>query len=307
MRRGTRFHADQAPRQRFEELQHLAPSEPFPDDDLFGRVDPVNLEPIEYRWAEGQFDRLPALAAELVRLQVAVIAAVGNSAAVAAKAATTAIPIVFNVGDDPVRLGLVASLARPGGNATGVNFYSGELTAKRLELLREMVPAATRVAVLVNATNALATESTLRDVQSAARALGLQIQVVNASTSHEINTAFTTFVRERPDALFVGLDAFLNSRRAQLVNLASRHTLPATFSNRDFPEIGGLMSYGSDIKDAYRQVGVYVGRILKGAKPADLPVVQASKFELVINAETARMLGLTVPDKLLAIADEVIE
>jgi ABC-type uncharacterized transport system substrate-binding protein len=262
---------------------------------------------IVYRWAEGQFDRLPALATELVRPGVAVIAAFSNMAAFTAKAATTMIPIVFIATEDPVKLGLVASLARPGGNATGVNFYSGELTAKRLELLREMVPAATRVAVLVNATNALATESTLRDVQSAARALGLQIQVVNASTSHEINAAFTTFVRERPDALFVGLDAFLNSRRAQLVNLASRHTLPATFSNRDFPEIGGLMSYGSDIKDAYRQVGVYVGRILKGAKPADLPVVQASKFELVINAETARMLGLTVPPSLLSVADEVIE
>ncbi len=223
------------------------------------------------------------------------------------RAATTMIPIVFIATEDPVKLGLVASLARPGGNATGVNFYSGELTAKRLELLREMVPAATRVAVLVNATNALATESTLRDVQSAARAMGLQIQVVNASTSHEINAAFATFVRERPDALLVGLDAFLNNRRAQLVNLASRYTLPAIFSNRDFAEIGGLMSYGSDIKDSYRQVGVYVGRILKGAKPADLPVVQASKFELVINAETARMLGLTVPPSLLSVADEVIE
>jgi putative tryptophan/tyrosine transport system substrate-binding protein len=262
---------------------------------------------IVYRWAEGQFDRLPALATELVRPGVAVIAAFSNMAAFTAKAATTTIPIVFQATEDPVRLGLVASLARPGGNATGVNFYSGELTAKRLELLREMVPTATRVAALVNPTNALATESTLRDVQSASRALGLQIQVVNASTSHEINAAFTTFVRERPDALFVGLDAFLNSRRAQLVNLASRHTLPAIFSNRDFPEIGGLMSYGSDIKDAYRQIGVYVGRILKGAKPADLPVVQASKFELVINAETARMLGFTVPPSLLSIADEVIE
>jgi putative ABC transport system substrate-binding protein len=262
---------------------------------------------IVYRWAEGQFDRLPALATELVRARVAVIAAASNLAALAAKAATTMIPIVFIATEDPVKLGLVASLARPDGNATGINFYSGELTAKRLELLREVVPAATRVAVLVNPTNALTTESTLRDVQSAARAMGLQIQVVNASTSHEINAAFATFVRERPDALFVGLDAFLNNRRAQLVNLASRHTLPATFSNRDFAEIGGLMSYGSDIKDAYRQVGVYAGRILKGAKPADLPVVQASKFELVINAETARMLGLTVPPSLLATADEVIE
>jgi putative tryptophan/tyrosine transport system substrate-binding protein len=230
-----------------------------------------------------------------------------NMVALTVKATTTTIPIVFLATEDPVKLGFVASLARPDGNATGINFYSGELTAKRLELLREMVPTATRVAVLVNPTNALTTESTLRDVQSAARAMGLQIQVVNATTSHEINAAFATFVRERPDALFIGLDVFLNNRRAQLVNLASRYTLPATFSNRDFPEIGGLMSYGSDIKDAYRQVGVYVGRILKGAKPADLPVVQASKFELVINAETARMLGLTVPPSLLSVADEVIE
>jgi putative tryptophan/tyrosine transport system substrate-binding protein len=227
--------------------------------------------------------------------------------ALAVKATTTTIPIVFIATEDPVKLGFVASLARPGGNATGINFYSGELTAKRLELLREVVPAATRVAVLVNPTNPLTTESTLRDVHSAARTMGLQIQVGNASTSHEINAAFTTFVRERPDALFVGLDVFLNNRRAQLVNLASRYTLPAIFSNRDFAEIGGLMSYGSDIKDAFRQVGVYVGRILKGAKPAELPVMQASKFELVINAETARMLGLTVPPSLLATADEVIE
>jgi putative ABC transport system substrate-binding protein len=250
---------------------------------------------IVYRWAEGQFDRLPALATELVRAGVAVIAALSNMVALTVKATTTTIPIVFIATEDPVKLGFVASLARPGGNATGINFYSGELTAKRLELLREVVPAATRVAVLVNPTNALTTESTLRDVHSAARAMGLQIQVVNASTSHEINAAFATFVRERPDALFVGLDVFLNNRRAQLVNLASRYTLPAIFSNRDFAEIGGLMSYGSDIKDAFRQVGVYVGRILKGAKPAELPVVQASKFELVINAETARMLGLVPP------------
>jgi putative ABC transport system substrate-binding protein len=262
---------------------------------------------IVYRWVEGQFDRLPALATELVRAGVAVIAALSNSVAVAVKATTTTIPIVFLATEDPVKLGFVANLARPGGNATGINFYSGELTAKRLELLREVVPAATRVAALVNPTNALTTESTLRDVQSAARTMGLQIQVVNASTSHEINAAFATFVRERPDALFVGLDVFLNNRRAQLVNLAARYALPAIFSNRDFAEIGGLMSYGSDIKDAMRQVGIYTGRILKGAKPAELPVVQASKFELVINAETARMLGITVPDKLLVAADEVIE
>jgi putative tryptophan/tyrosine transport system substrate-binding protein len=271
-----------------------------------GYVEGENVA-IEYRWAENQLDRLPVLAADLVRRQVAVIATAANIAALAVKATTTTIPIVFIATEDPVKFGFVASLARPGGNATGINFYSGELTAKRLELLREVVPAATRVAVLVNPTNALTTESTLRDVQSAARAMGLQIQVVNASTSHEINVAFTTFVRERPDALFVGVDVFLNNRRAQLVNLASRYALPATFSNRDFAEIGGLMSYGSDIKDAFRQVGVYVGRILKGAKPAELPVVQASKFELVINAETARMLGLTVPPTLLATADEVIE
>jgi putative tryptophan/tyrosine transport system substrate-binding protein len=271
-----------------------------------GYVEGENVA-IEYRWAENQFDRLPALAAELVRRQVAVIATMSNIVALAVKATTTTIPIVFIATEDPVKLGFVASLARPGGNVTGINFYSGELTAKRLELLREVVPAATRVAVLVNPANALATESTLRDVQSAARAMGLQIQVVNASTSYEINAAFATFVRERPDALFVGVDIFLNNRRAQLVNLASHYSLPAIFSNRDFAEIGGLMSYGSDIKDAFRQVGVYVGRILKGAKPAELPVVQASKFELVINAETARMLGLTVPPTLLALADEVIE
>ena len=271
-----------------------------------GYVEGENVT-VEYRWAENQFDRLPALAADLVRRQVAVIAAVSNMAALTVKATTTTIPIVFMATEDPVKLGLVASFSRPGDNATGINFYSGELTAKRLELLREVVPAATRVAVLVNPTNALTTESTLRDVQSAARAMGLQIQVVNASTSHEINAAFATFVRERPDALFVGVDIFLNNRRAQLVNLAARYALPAIFANRDFAEIGGLMSYGSDIKDAFRQVGVYVGRILKGAKPAELPVVQASKFELVINAETARMLGLTVPPTLLATADEVIE
>jgi len=271
-----------------------------------GYVEGENVA-IEYRWAEGQLDRLPALAAELVQRRVAVIAALSNMVALAVKAATTTIPFVFIATEDPVKLGFVASLARPGGNATGINFYTGELTAKRLELLREVVPAATRVAVLVNPTNALTTESTLRDVHSAARTMGLQIQVVNASTSHEINAAFATFVRERPDALFVGLDVFLNNRRAQLVNLAARYMLPATFANRDFAEIGGLMSYGSDIKDAMRQVGIYTGRILKDAKPAELPVVQASKFELVINAETARMLGITVPDKLLVAADEVIE
>ena len=234
------------------------------------------------------------------------LAATSTSPALAAKAATATIPIVFMVAEDPVRLGLVASLARPGNNATGINFYTGELTAKRLELLRELVPAATRVAVLINSAN-VSTETTLRDVESAARVMGLQMQVVRAGTRQEIDAAFETFARERPDALFVGLDPFLNSRRVQLAQLATLHRIPAAYSARDIAEVGGLMSYGTNITDAFRQVGIYAGRILKGAKPADLPVAQASKFELVINAHTARMLGLTVPDKLLAIADEVIE
>ena len=261
---------------------------------------------IDYRFAEGQSERLPALAAELIRRKVAVIAAFGG-AALAAKATTTTIPIVFGVGDDPIRLGLVASLARPGSNVTGISFLNTEVVMKRLELLRELVPGATRVAVLLNPTYAANADATSRDVEAAARVMGLQIYVLNASTSREINLAFSTFVRERPDALFVSGDPFLNSRRVQLAHLASRHAIPATFPNRDFPKIGGLMSYGANITDAWRQVGVYVGRILNGAKPADLPAVQASKFELVINGETARMLGLTVSPSLLAIADDVIE
>jgi ABC-type uncharacterized transport system substrate-binding protein len=263
---------------------------------------------IEYRWAEFHFDRLAALAAELARRQVAVIAAVGGTpSALAAKAATTTVPIVFIVNEDPVRLGLVASLARPRGNLTGINYFSGELVAKRLELLRELVPAATHVAVLVNPVNATNTETTLRDVQSAARAMGLQIQVLNASTSREIDAAFATFVRERPDALFVGADALFNGRRVQLANLAARHAIPMTSGSRDIAEAGGLMSYGSNLTDAFHQVGVYAGRILKGAKPANLPVMQASKFELVINVQTARIIGLDVPATLLERADQVIE
>jgi ABC-type uncharacterized transport system substrate-binding protein len=272
-----------------------------------GYVEGENVT-IVYRWAENQNDRLPVLAAELVRRQVAVIATAGGPpSALAAKAATTTIPIVVAVPDDPVRLGLVASLARPGGNLTGVNFFTTELVAKRLELLRELVPKATRVTVLVNPANTANAEPTLRDVEPAARAMALQIQVLNASTSREIDAAFTTFVRERPDALFVGGDPFLNSRRVQFATLTARHAIPTALSQRDFPEVGGLMSYGANTTDAYRQVGVYAGRILKGAKPADLPVVQSSKFELVINAQTARALGLTVPPTLLARADEVIE
>jgi putative ABC transport system substrate-binding protein len=271
-----------------------------------GYVEGENVT-IVYRWAENQIDRLPELAADLVRRQVAVITAVGGPVSVlAAKEATTTIPIVFNINEDPVKLGLVASLSRPGGNLTGINFLSGELVAKRLELLHQLVPAATRLAVLVNPVHN-PIESTLRGVEPVARDLGLQIQVLNASTIREIDAAFATLVSERPDALFVAGDPFFLSRRVQLVNLASRHAIPTTYSTRDVAEAGGLMSYGTNLTDIYRQVGVYVGRILKGAKPADLPVEQASKFELVINASTARMLGLTVPDKLLALADEVIE
>jgi putative ABC transport system substrate-binding protein len=272
-----------------------------------GYVEGENLA-IEYRWADNQIDRLPALAADLVRRKVAVIVATTASPpALAAKAATTTIPVVFLVAEDPVKLGLVASLARPGGNLTGINFFNAELIAKRLELLRELVPTAIRVAVLVNPADATNSENALRDVNVAARAMGLQIQVLNAGTSGEINAAFATFVRERPDALFVGGDAFFNSRRVQLANLASRHAIPAAYAGRDFAEAGGLMSYGSNLTDAFRPIGVYTGRILKGAKPVELPVMQSSKFELVINAETARMLGLTVPPSLLATADEVIE
>jgi ABC-type uncharacterized transport system substrate-binding protein len=263
---------------------------------------------IVYRWAENRLDRLPNLAAELVRRRVAVIVAPqGMQPVLAAKAATKTIPIVFSVGEDPVRLGLVASLARPGGNLTGINFFNAELTAKRLELLRELVPGAARVALLVNPTNVTIAEGAARDAEAAARSMGLQIQVLNASTSGEIDAAFTLLARERPDALFVIGDPLFNTRRLQLALLAARHALPASYASRDYPEAGGLMSYGSDVTDAYRQVGVYAGRILNGAKPVDLPVVQSSKFELVINAQAAKVLGLTVPPQLLARADEVIE
>jgi ABC-type uncharacterized transport system substrate-binding protein len=235
------------------------------------------------------------------------IAAFGSAATLAAKAATATIPIVFNVGDDPVRLGLVTSLARPGGNLTGINVLTSELVAKRLQLLRELVPAATRIAVLVNPAFAANSESTLRDVAAAARVIGLQDQILNASTSREIDAAFATLGHERLDALFVGADPFFVSRRVQLALLAAHYSIPATYAVREIAEAGGLMSYGSNLTDAYRQIGVYAGRILKGAKPADLPVVQATKLELVINTQTARILGLEIPPTLLARADEVIE
>jgi putative ABC transport system substrate-binding protein len=262
---------------------------------------------VEYRWAESQLERLPALAAELVRRRVAVIAAMGTPTTLQAKAAAATIPIVFNIGDDPVRLGLVTSLARPGGHLTGVNFFATELTAKRLELLRELVPAAARVSVLVNPAYAAPTEAALREVEAAARGLGLHIRVYNADTSHEISAAFASMARERPDALFVGPGPFFIARRVQLAQLAARHAIPAVYPDRPNAEVGGLISYGASLPDAWRQVGVYAGRILKGAKPAELPVVQSTKFELVINVETARMLGLEVPPTLLARADEVIE
>jgi putative tryptophan/tyrosine transport system substrate-binding protein len=261
-----------------------------------------------YRWAEGQNNRLPELAADLVRRQVAVIAATGGTpAALAAKVATTTIPIVFAVPEDPVRLGFVASLARPGTNMTGINFFNAEVAAKRLELLCALVPNAGRVAVLVNPTNTANTETNLRELQPAALTMGVQLQIVYASTSREIDEVFSKFSIQRPDALFVSGDSLFNSRRLQLALLAARHALPATYPSRDYPVSGGLISYGADVTDAFRQVGIYVGRIVKGTKPADLPVVQSAKFELVINHQAARVLGITVPPTLLATADEVIE
>jgi ABC-type uncharacterized transport system substrate-binding protein len=271
-----------------------------------GYVEGQNVA-IDYRLAGSLLDRLPELAADLVRRQVSVIAASGSQFALAAKAATPTIPIAFVTAEDPTKLGLVASLARPGGNATGINFFAAEVTAKRLALLRELVPTAVRVAMLVNPRNTINTSSTLAEAEPAARALGLQLQIFNASTSHEIDAAFAAFVPARPDALFVSPDGFFVSRRVQLAALAARHALPATYSVREIVEAGGLTSYGASVTDAYRQLGVFSGRLLKGSKPADLPVVQSTKFELVINAQIARMLGLTVPASLLATADEVIE
>jgi putative tryptophan/tyrosine transport system substrate-binding protein len=271
-----------------------------------GYVEGQNVT-VEYHWMEGQYDRLPALVADLVRRQVAVIAAPGNVPALAAKAATATIPIVFGVGGDPVQYGLVASLARPGGNATGVNFFVHEVAAKRLRLLHDLVPKAVRIAVLLNPENAAVAETTLRDVQEAAPSIGLQIQVLNASTIGEIDAAFATLARVHPDALFVAGDAFFVSQRAPLAALTARHQIPAAYSVRELVAAGGLMSYGSDLADMFHQVGVYTGSILKGAKPAELPVLQSTKFDFVINLKTARALGIEVPTGLLLIADEVIE
>jgi putative ABC transport system substrate-binding protein len=272
-----------------------------------GYVEGENVS-IVYRWAEGQTGRLPELASELVRWPVAVITATGGSySALAVKAATTSIPVVFGVPDDPIRLGLITSLARPNSNLTGISFFTNQVGGKRLELLRELVPRAVRIAVIVNPSNKTIAGPILEDVEAARIAMGLQIQIINATTSRDIDTAFARFTDERPDAIFVAPDPLFYGRRVQLANLASRHAIPSTFSTREIAEAGGLMSYGTNITDAYRQVGVYTGRILKGAKPMDLPVLQTNKFELVINAQTARMLGLTVPSSLLARADEVIE
>jgi putative tryptophan/tyrosine transport system substrate-binding protein len=262
---------------------------------------------VEYHWLDGQYDRLPALMADLVRRRVAVIVAFSNAPALAAKAATTTIPIVFGVGQDPVKMGLVASLARPGGNATGINFFNQEAVAKRLGLLHDLVPKAVRIAVLVNPANASATEPTLRELPEAARALGLQIAILNASTSREIEAAFSTLVPDRADALFVAPDSFFTGRPVQFATLAAHHRVPAAYTQRAFVEAGGLMSYGTAITDMWLQVGVYTGQILKGVKPADLPVAQSTKFEFVINLQTARALGIEVPNALQLLADEVIE
>jgi putative ABC transport system substrate-binding protein len=272
-----------------------------------GYVEGQNVT-VEYHWFGGQYDRLPTLMADLVRRRVAVIATPGGTlAASAAKAATMTIPIVFGVGEDPVKLGLVSSLARPGGNATGMNIFIWEVAAKRLGLLRELAPRISRVAVLINPGNVPSAEATLRDLPEAARVIGLQIQMLNASTSREIEAAFAAMVRDRADALFVAADTFLISRRVQFATLATRHGIPAAYSTREEVEAGGLMSYGTAIPDMWRHVGAYAGQVLKGAKPADLPVVQATKFEFAINLVTARALGLDVPPTLLARADEVIE
>jgi len=272
-----------------------------------GLVEGQNVA-IEYRWAEERFDRLPELAADLVRRRVRVIAAPGSTiAALAAKAATGTIPIVFGVSEDPVKLGLVASLARPGGNATGINYFTAEIVAKRLGLLHELLPRAARVAVLLNPANVTNTQRTLQEVEAAARAMALQIQTFNASTISEIDSSFAALARWQPDAVFVAPDSFYNTRREQLSKLAAHHAIPAVYAVRSYVEAGGLMSYGPNIAAMFRQVGAYTGKILNGKKPEDLPVEQVTKFELVINLKTAKTLGLTIPPSLLLRADDVIQ
>jgi ABC-type uncharacterized transport system substrate-binding protein len=262
---------------------------------------------IEYRWAEGQYARLPALAAELVSHQVKVIAATGGEPSpLAAKAATDTIPIVFTIGGDPVGSGLVASLNKPGANVTGVTFIFTELAAKRLELLRQLIPNASTIAMLVNP-NFQPTAGEVSDMQAAAGSLRLKINVLNASTEQEIDAAFTTIIQQKVDALIFGTDPFLLGQRDQLVRLAARYTVPTFFVSREFVDAGGLMSYGPNIANGYRQAGIYTGRILSGANPSELPVLQPTSFPLFINLKTAKALGLTIPTNLLAIADEVIE
>jgi putative tryptophan/tyrosine transport system substrate-binding protein len=275
--------------------------------DEAGYVEGQNVT-VEYDWLDGRFDRLSSVMADFVRRRVAVIATPGGIyAAQAAKAATTTIPIVFSVGDDPVKLGLVASLARPGGNATGYNFLLAEVGAKRLELLHGLVPQAVRFAMLVNPENVPIAARTLREVPEAARARGLQLHILNASTENEIEAAFVTLARNQIEALFVAPDPFFISQRDQFATLTARYRIPAAYSTREDVEAGGLMSYGTDNQESWRQVGIYTGQILKGAEPADLPVIQSTKFELVINLKTAKTLGLTIPAGVLSIADEVIE
>ena len=270
-----------------------------------GYVEGQNVT-VEYHWLEGKYDRLPEISADLVRRQVAVIATLGTLPAQTAKAATVTTPIVFLAGEDPVELGLVESMAKPGGNVTGVNIQTSEVVTKRLRLLHDLLPNAVRIAVLVDAGNA-STKTTIQEVQKASSTLGLQTEIINATTVGEINEVFATFARERPDALFVAPDAFLTSRRVQLATLTARDRIPAAYPLRDYVEVGGLMSYGPDFTDMFRQVGAYTGQILKGTKPAELPVLQSNKFDLVINLTTAKALGLSIPSGVLSIADEVIE
>jgi putative ABC transport system substrate-binding protein len=308
--------AARAQQQRMPVIGFLHPTSPeaFPDRlrafrqglKETGHIDGETVT-ISYRFAENQADRLPAMARELLSIPVAVIAAANGPAALAAKGATANIPIIFISPEDPVRLGLVASLARPGSNLSGINLVSGELAAKRLELLRELIPGTARVAVLVNRANIANTETTMRDLETAARTAGVGIQVFDASTSREIDAAFGAITHERPDSLFVGNDPFFTSRRVQLAILAAHHSIPSAYGTREITEVGGLMSYGANIPDGWRLAGNYVGRILKGETPPELPVMQASKFELVINTGTAKALDLTIPPLLLARADEVIE